>query len=185
MTIAVAGGGTKISRLKEAVLTFVGSFSDSSVVGIQDYSSAMNPRGPVAVLVPFSYYKDVKTNLPALVNQMQAIGNTWTRDAFVFSFARMQEAIPKFPNYKMAFIFISDGQPNTIDHPNPLQTQNPTDIAVQIKNAGIKIFTISYGADADVNLMRSLASSPAEAYVAPTTGEINGILTKIANKLCE
>ena len=59
MTRLTPTGETKINRLKQAVLDLTGKLDDTSIVGIQSFSS-----GSITNDVPVSYYKDVKNIIP-------------------------------------------------------------------------------------------------------------------------
>jgi uncharacterized protein YegL len=48
------------------------------------------------------------------------------------------------------------------------------------KAAGILVFTIALGSDADQALLRSVATSPSHAYVAPTAADLAAIYARIA-----
>lgn len=195
--------GDKISKLKSGVLTFTNSLTDTSVLGMQDFSSPENrAAGTVKVLVPFSKFKDIKTQVPSLVNSMDANGWTYTRDAFIFTNAKLEEAIPKYPDYKFALIFVSDGVPETGICSRMEQLagtctseQNPNtapSIADEIKAKGVRIFSIAYLDRNDTRwnsqletLMKTVASSPNDFYVAPSSNQIDSILNQIATKLCQ
>ena len=183
--------GTKITELKKAVLTFTGQMSDDSVIAIQDFSSPLSPYGTVRELVPFSYLKNVKTNLPTLVNNIQAYGNTHTKDAFIFTQQKLNAAIPNYPKYKFALIFISDGSPFTGGGGFFDPAQDPTAVANQIKTSGVRIFTIAYVDRSDAanntklqQLMQQVASN-GDYTMAPDASKIGDILSKIATKMCE
>lgn len=187
----LVSGNSKIQKLKEAVLAFANKMSDDSIIGMQDFSSPTGEQDlrllpEYKELVPISYFRDVKQSIPSLVNSLQADGNTYTRDAFVFAKFKLDAAIPNFPSkYKFDLIFISDGVPHT---PNgdfdPAQI--PTDVAAQIKNEGITIFTIAYNLNDQkgLSLMQTLASNPSDAFVAPAPAQLDQILNQIAFKLC-
>lgn len=171
----------KIGELKKGVLGFTSKLSDDSVIGIQDFSDELNPRGEVNVLVPFSYYKDVKDRLPSLVNNLTALGNTHTKSALAFTKERIREAQAQYPKYKFSLLFLSDGQPV------PPETQTPSTEGEDIKKMNVRIFTIAYGASAAgvKPLMLTLASSPGDAFYAPDPKQIEGILNQIATKMCD
>ncbi len=195
--------GDKISKLKSGVLTFTNGLTDTSVLGMQDFSSPENrAAGIVKVLVPFSKFKDIKTQVPSLVNSMDANGWTYTRDAFIFTKAKLEEAILKYPDYKFALIFVSDGVPETGICSRMEQLagtctseQNPNtapSIAEEIKAKGVRIFSIAYLDRNDTRwnsqletLMKAVASSPNDFYVAPSSNQIDSILNQIATKLCQ
>lgn len=174
--------GEKINKLKQAMLAFINRFSDESIIGIQDFSSPENPNGTVKVLVPISYYKDVKSNLPSLISGLRADGNTHMRTALEFSRDRIKEGQVKFPDREFTFIFLSDGQPV------PSSTQTPKDDLInELKKLDIRIFTIAYGESASrvKTLMSKIATSPNDSYYVPNEEKIQQILDEITQKVCK
>ncbi len=192
--------GNKLTQLKQGLIQFAQGFNDTSAVGVQKFSAAPSD------VIPFSYYKDVKSQFSRYIDSMSASGPTYTKDAFVFTKQKMDAGINKFPNYKFALIFVSDGVPETIQSDQACvpaycrsgtcecfaPEQDPTSIANQIKQEGIRIFTIAYVDKADANLaaklqtlMQNVASSPDDFYTAPDSNQITTILSQISQKLCQ
>ncbi len=50
---------------------------------------------------------------------------------------------------------------------------------------GISIYTIGLGKGVDVDLLKRIATTTAEAYFAPSTNELNDIYQQIATKICK
>ncbi|MCL5432777.1 MAG: VWA domain-containing protein [Patescibacteria group bacterium] len=185
---------TKINRLKEAVLSLVSKFNDSSIIGIQSFNSL-----GIADDIPISFYKDVKNIIPKKVNALSANGATPTHDALAFSYEKLREAVakPEFKDRKFNFIFISDGAPcpgigcggTAGQNQDPrIFDPNPAD---QIKDLGVNVFTLgiydSYQAkDPELaNLLKSIASKPENYYEANNADEVNGLLNAITAKICQ
>ncbi len=171
-------GGKKIKNLRNALLSFKNKLSDDNIFGLQIYSddsanrSCNNQGKPWCNIVDPDYYKNVKNGLKNKICAVQPNGGTYTRDAFLETEKVLDEAIKKFPNYKFALIFISDGIPEdatNIECPGGIggawcganenggcrcysQKQDPTnfydsskvDIPKRIKDKGVRIFSISY-----------------------------------------
>ena len=57
-------------------------------------------------------------------------------------------------------------------------------IGTQAKNVGLRIFTIGLGKDVNTNFLSSLASTPDDFYLAPTSDQLTNIYTQIGTKLC-
>ncbi len=173
-------GGAKILSLKTAVSKFLENMTDDSIIGIQSFNS-MQPQN---VVVPVSYYKDVKEKLTLKIFMLPAIGNTPTTTALRFSQEVLKDAQTKFPGKKFSFIFVSDGipEPPSQDPRNPQNAPNP---ATEIKNMGVTIYTIAIGYGGDfTGLMKDIASSPDKAYVAPNPKELDSIYQQISQRLC-
>lgn len=70
-------------------------------------------------------------------------------------------------------------------------SQDPRTVATEVKKSGVRIFTISYVDDSDqkfnkllTNMMTEVASSPSDAYLAPSSDKVLDILKQIKVKLC-
>lgn len=191
--------GSKLSDLKNGMKAFVASFPEAGIIGLQ----AFNEPGQISSegykeLISISKYADVKTNLNNAIEGMRASGFTYSKSAMSFSKQKLEEAKAKFPEYKFNFIFISDGIPETSASSRACggrrclaQEQNPESVATEIKNQGIRIFTIAYLDEDDARLndelqalMKNVASSPGDYFLAPVSNQIDGILAQIGQKLC-
>jgi len=176
-------GETKINRLKQAVLQLTGKLDDTSIIGIQSFST-----GNITNDVPISYYKDVKNIIPIKVNALQASGTTPTHDALVYSYGILQTALPQFSNRKFNFIFISDGQPVPDGQDPRLFNPNPAD---QIKALGVNVFALAVYDSSQINnpslrdLLKSIASKPENYYEAQNADQIDSLLQQITTKLCQ
>jgi hypothetical protein len=183
--------GKKITNLRNAILSFKNKLTDQSIIGLQAFSSTAaysadwngicNPGDlPWCNLIAPSYYKDVKNSIHKTVCGLTASGATFTRDAFAETEKVLSDAKQKYPNYKFALIFISDGIPEdatnkacpggiggqwcgadesgrcrcyaTDQDPTNYYDSTKVDITKQIKDMGITIFTISYVDKTDSHL---------------------------------
>lgn len=205
--------GNKMSNVQSALRIFSDKLSDHSVLGIQSFS---DPQNPQRVDVPISYYRDIKNNIKSKISALYPNGATYMRDAFEMTRDELFAALDakdangnkKFPDkYTFNLIFISDGVPETFEcgrNTNPplptcsADNQNPTidpNIAEQIKDRGIKIFTIAYLYTGDdpynnslISLMQNIASKDDEGrpyfYKAPIGDQLHDILKQITNRIC-
>jgi Mg-chelatase subunit ChlD len=71
-------------------------------------------------------------------------------------------------------ILITDG----VSDPRPAVSE-----AGRAKAAGTRLFTIGWGYDTDRNLLRRMASTPADAYFEPRPGELSSIYADIAARI--
>jgi len=187
-------GIRKIDRLKEAVLELTSKAKDTSIVGIQSFDSSSITND-----VPVSYFKDVKSIIPGKIAALSPGQSTPTHDALTYSYNILKEAIPKFPDRKFNFIFISDGAPcpgidcpqnitpNTPDQDPRLYTPNPAD---EIKKLGVNVYSLGIYEAGQANLtflsdlLKSIASSPSNYYAATSADDTKRLLTQISNKIC-
>jgi hypothetical protein len=205
--------GEKIRDLKDGMKIFADKLPDASVIGIQAYNAPGNisPQG-YTELVPISKVSDVRSNIDTAIENMSASGLTHSKDAMTFPKQKLEEGKSRYPEYKLNLVFISDGVPQTdathkaLCPATPLpevcsisglscrcfaESQDPTGVASEIKASGVRIFTIAYIDDSDAkfnnllqNLMKNVASSPEDYYLAPVSNQIDGILAQIGQKVC-
>ena len=191
--------GSKLEDLKSGVKAFVANYPDNGIIGVQAYNEPgkISPEG-YKELVPISKYADVKVNINNIIDGMRANGFTYSKNAMSFVKQRLEEAKAKFPEYNFNLIFISDGVPETAASDLACgrrclaQEQNPEIVASEIKNLGIRIFSLAYLDDSDASLsnqlralMINVASSPEDFFVAPVSNQIEEILAQIGQKFCE
>ncbi|MDO8270168.1 MAG: vWA domain-containing protein [Candidatus Levybacteria bacterium] len=187
-------GIRKIDRLKEAVLELTSKAKDTSIVGIQSFDSMSITND-----VPVSYFKDVKSIIPGKISALSPGQNTPTHDALIYSYNILKEAVPKFPDRKFNFIFISDGAPcpgidcpgnitpSTPDQDPRLYTPNPAD---EIKKLGVNVYSLGIYEAGQKNLpflsdlLKSIASTPSNYYAATSADDTKRLLTQISNKIC-
>lgn len=95
--------------------------------------------------------------------------------------ARHREAADK------ALVLLTDGVPTlpervgVRDYPKTYALES----AELAKTDQISIYTIGLGKDIDMNFLRMLATTTAEAYFVPSTKELNNIYKQIATKICK
>jgi hypothetical protein len=175
-------GQTKISRLREAVGELISNAKDTSIIGIQAFST-----GNIREEVPVSYFKDVKGMITGRINSLSPGSTTPTHDALAFSRDVLKTAIPKFPtDRKFNFIFVSDGQPVPDSQDPRLFTPNPAD---EIKALGVTVYTLGiFDSGQQSNpklsdLMKSIATSPDNYYAASNADETKKLLAQISNRI--
>jgi hypothetical protein len=100
-------GGKKLKNLKNAVLSFKSKLADDNVFGLQSFSQDWE------LLINPDKFKNVKSKIHQTVCGLRSETSTYTRDAFSKTETVLDEAIMKYPDYKFALIFISDGVPET------------------------------------------------------------------------
>jgi len=59
------------------------------------------------------------------------------------------------------------------------------DVASQIRNANIQLYTIGLGKDVNASYLQSIATDPKHYYSAPTSKDLQGIYNDIATQICE
>ena len=86
-----------------------------------------------------------------------------------------------------ALVLLTDGVANL---PSRIGTRNYPEIyaiesAELARGDGISLYTIGLGKDINMDFLKTLATTTAEAYFAPSTKELNDIYNQIAIKICK
>lgn len=79
-------------------------------------------------------------------------------------------------------ILLTDGLA-TAPSPNP--DAAATSAAARLKDANVTVFTIGLGSGVNADFLRSVASSPEQAFLAPTTATLGQIYQTITAAICE
>lgn len=183
-------GISKMDRLKAAVTELLAKAKDTSIVGIQSFDS-----NSITTDVPISFYRDVKPIIPGRIASWQPGGSTPTYEALKAALSELKTALPRFPDRKFNFIFVSDGAPCPgIGCPGTpganqdprLYTPNPAD---EIKALGVTVWSLGIFSSADsdpalAGLLKSIATSPTHYYAAATADDTSRLLSQISNKIC-
>ncbi len=196
----------KIGKEKDALKAFSARMNDTSVIGIQTFSSSVQEK------IPLSYYKDVKGQVQNTINSLPANGWTSTRSAFELAHQKLSGVISqnKFPGYKYALILLSDGVPETADgasNPkNCLLISNgrcfalaqdprvPTNLSTDVKNLGVSIYSIAITSSGDktmekelIQLLQDLSSDPDSKffYNSIDGNNLTTVLDNVFNDICK
>lgn len=177
-------GQQKLQRLKEAVNALVEGSNDNTIIGIQSFDSTSITND-----VPVGLYKDIKSQIPAALEKMEPGGKTPTHDALLFSYNILKDEVPKYPNRKFNFIFISDGQPvpNEQDPFLPIHNPNPVTQIKALKDVTVYtvgIFSANQTNPALASLLKNIATSPAHYFASATGDDVKILLKQISTKIC-
>jgi Mg-chelatase subunit ChlD len=83
------------------------------------------------------------------------------------------------PGVRKVIIFLTDGK-----HSQQGVPESDLDpVIAAVRTAGIEVFTIGLGTDADEGTLKRIASDASHYYFSPTTGELEGIYLQIAGRL--
>jgi hypothetical protein len=177
----------KIGHEKQALTYFTSNMGGLSAIGIDTFGG--NP-GDVTTQIPLSYYKDVKTQVPQVINGLTANGGTPTRDAMELAYNQLNQSISEeqYPNYQYNLILITDGVPEQLP-PRTCEEQTydprdaplprcfaeqedptiPTDISAEIRTLGVDVYAINVYSP----------SWPSDAYMFPY---LSVMLEKVASE---
>ena len=164
------GGITKIDAAKQGLTEFVNLLGDSDQLGLTSFSDSANVLSPVSALG--SKRQDVLN----AINGISANGGTRLFDTIADQFDALKNDTS---NNIRAVVVLTDGMDNqssrTID-------QLVSDITPTGENAGnsIKVFTIAYGSDADVNGLTQIADASGGQEYAGTPQNIRQVYIQIS-----
>ena len=159
--------GRKIDAARSAALAFLGEIRfDVSRVGLVVFNSDAT--------APISLTNDASAVADAIVGFGQAVGGTDIGEGIQLAAAEL--ITNSRPGVPRVMVMMTDGRPDgtTID---------ADQAAAEAKQAGIRIFAIGFGTDLDTALLKRVASTPADYFLAPTTSELAGIYTEIARRI--
>lgn len=211
--------GDKQPKEKEALNAFTSRMGETSVIGIQTFSSNVYDN------VQISYLKDVRNQVQSTISGLTADGATSTRDALKLAQQKLSAAITqkKFPGYKYSLVLLTDGVPEAagllpydnqkclvtvpdaalggdrcfakIQDPRGTPT-DPTNIASQIKNLGVDIYSIGLTSENSSDktlqpyleaLLQDVASQPLSThYYTSLNGEnLTNVLNNVLSSICK
>lgn len=149
----------KMDNTKRALHYFVNNIGGKTVIGINTFSK------DVITKLYLSYYKDVKKQVPGIINGLTPGGWTRTRDALESAKEELTKSIrdEDYPGYQYNLVLMTDGVPEipdagrhcevTVPDPNLANgircfareedPRYPTDVSNEIKALGVDIYTIN------------------------------------------
>lgn len=209
--------GNKMANLKSALTTFASTFPPYGIVGMQSFSDwekedvtfgyfkdkKQEFLRAISLMQPDSatHTKDAfiltSTLLPSAMARYpkQKFNLIFISDG-VPETGRQDDLCPGGPGTDSEYC---TARRDVIPSPGsqPLcrcfdPSQDPTQIATDIKSKDVRIFSIGYISDEDDKfkeklrtLMKNVASSPEDFYEAPITNQITAIIKQITTKICK
>lgn len=85
---------------------------------------------------------------------------------------------------RRALILLTDGLPTAKGDTGAI-VEEAKAVAAELALSGVEIYAIGLGAGVNTEFVNSIASDPAYAYYAPTTGDLSSIYANITGSLCE
>ena len=86
-------------------------------------------------------------------------------------------------NSRRAFVLLTDGLPTAGGTSEAIAAAQ--DSAAQMAASGADVYVIGLGQNVDEEFVRSIASNPANAYLAPSRDDLARIYARITDSLCE
>ncbi len=172
-----------LTDVKNAAIYFVNQLDENDRVGMVSFATSADTSSESLLS---SNTELVKGAIDKIAIGTQGIQQTNITDALSksleeLSSPRKREGVPSVT------VLLTDGvatvpqKPGEPDYPE----SSALSLGQLIKDRGIRLFTIGLGKDLNQGFLTSLASSPDDFYLAPTTKELNNIYTQIATKICQ
>ena len=161
----IAGGATKIAAAKDAITQALGHFTPGDDVGLAAFSAVdVDPITP-GLVSPVADIGDTRTDFLRALGALRPIEFT-PLYAAVDEFAR-QRAADWDPDRINAIVLLSDGK-NEYFGPSVSAQQLIANLNEYRQRNPVLIFTLAYGADADVATLQSISSATGAHYYDAT-----------------
>jgi Ca-activated chloride channel family protein len=164
------GGTTKIDGAKAGLKEFVNLLNDDDRVGFTVFSDQAN------VLTPIDQLGPKRQQVLDSIGGVLADGNTLLFDTI----AEQHKALQSLPSKNIkALVVLTDGK-DTASQMNLDQLIHQVSLTGENAGAGVKIYTIAYGDDADPDGLTKIANAAGGKEYAGTPQNIQSVYTQIS-----
>lgn len=178
---------TKLELAKRAAINALDDFKDDDEVGLRIFSTNLGPNEDQNALdlVPMG---PIGTNREKLKRQIDNLIPTNGTPLYDVSKTSYQEVLAGYDESRInAVLLLTDGHNDDGDTSDDDKQQTELLREVRAGSAGenskpVRVFTIGYGADADMTALRALSeASNAAAYNATDASSINQVFTQVVS----
>ena len=181
------GPETKLDLAKRAAIDSLGEFKDDDLVGLTVFSTGLGPDGTAFTvdLVPIG---PMSANADAIRREIDGLfptNGTPLYDVTASSFQRMYDSFD--PSRINAVVLLTDGKNDDGQISDDQRQLDETLALLRERSQGelgrpVRVFTIGYGADADLSVLRQIAEATnAAAYNASDPRSINKVFTAVVS----
>ncbi len=167
---ALIDGKKKITEAEAGMAEFVGLLGDSDSLGVTVFSDSAQVLTPVTPIGP---------KRAAVIRNIQSVtadGATLLYDTI----ASQAQALAKVPDQHIkALVVLTDGK-DTASARSLTQLLSAVQPSGANAGAGVKIFTIAYGGDADANILTQVATATGGQEYAGTPQNIRAVYSAIS-----
>lgn len=186
-TVDGSGGRTKLDLAKQAATDSLGQFKDDDQVGLWVFSTSLGPSQNEThlELIPVAPAGQTREQIRARINALVPEAGTPLYQVTADSFATMTAGYD--PSRINAVVLLTDGKNedgSTSDDSRQLADLVKTlQSQTQGENAKpIRLFTIGYGKDADINILKQMAEAGGGAsYKSTNPKDINKVFTQVVS----
>jgi Ca-activated chloride channel family protein len=164
------GGTTKIAGAKDGLKEFVNLLNDDDRLGLTVFNTQSNVVSQIDTLGP------KRQNMLDIINGVVAGGQTRLFDTI----AEQQKALQNTPSKNIkALVVLTDGQ-DTASKMKLDDLVSQVSLTGENAGSGVKIFTIAYGDDADVNGLTKVANVAGGKEYAGNPQNIQSVYNQIS-----
>lgn len=172
-----------LTDVKEAVIDFVNKFSNGDRAAVISFAGTASVPADESLTSDLSRVRDAVSAI-----RISSEGTQYTNiaDALLKSDAELGAVSNESDNRKV-IVLLTDGianKPEKEDNPNYAE-EYAVQISKELKEKGVKVFTIGLGKDVNQNFLKTVASSTDEFYPAPTANNLSSVYSSIATKICQ
>jgi Ca-activated chloride channel family protein len=163
--------GDKIAAARNSLVQFIDLLNNRDRVAVMTFSDQLN------TLTPISSLSDKREDITRRVSAIIEGGDTRLYDATLVAYKMLEEEAD--PKHIRAVVVLSDGDDTASQH-------NLQNVLVKAGNIGeeggnaIKLFTIAYGANADLDVLRQMAESSGGKLYEGDPATIDRVYAEIA-----
>ena len=179
-------GETKLDLAKRAAIEALDEFKDDDEVGLRIFSTDLDDSGASFLdLVTAARVGDVRENLANRIRDLVPLNGTPLYEVAISTYQQLTDDYD--PERINAMVLLSDGQNddgNSSDDGQQLETllSRLSDSAEGATSRPVRVFTIGYGADADLDILRRIAdASNGAVYDASDPRSITKVFTAVVS----
>jgi Mg-chelatase subunit ChlD len=167
-----------ISDALEAASTFVNSLQEQDQVGVVTFAT----NGSLVTQLTDSYDSVTDSVLALNIQPSEESGYTNTVQALELVRAELA-SLRHNPDARRVLVLLTDGLPTTKGDADVIAAAET--IAKELGDAGVEVYVIGLGANADAQFIQNIASENSNAYFAPDGADLANIYAEITSSLCE
>lgn len=181
------GPETKLDLAKRAAIDSLDEFKDDDLVGLTVFSTGLGPDGTdfTVDLVPIGPMSANAGDLRRQIEGLFPTNGTPLYDVTASSFQTMYDGFD--PSRINAVVLLTDGKNDDGEISDDQRQLDTTLALLRDRSQGelgrpVRVFTIGYGADADLSVLRQIAEATnAAAYNASDPKSINKVFTAVVS----
>ena len=176
----------KIGQAKAAAMEFVGRLSNKDQAGYVSFANTASNPIDQSLISDTERLKRViaKTDIHTDGLQFTNIGDALRRAIDEFATLRHDK------DSRPIIVLLTDGIPNRPADPlgkknDEYASQYALQVANEVKNDEISLYTIGLGSDVNSTLLQSVATKPEQYYQAASGAELTKVYQQIATSICK